>query len=83
MAKKKTSKAEKPKERTPILKQEDTPVKKLARSRVTRESYRSAESYLISFGTNPLRIPYMAKWAEKLGYTVATNEQWKEIFSKF
>lgn len=48
-----------------------------------RESYRSAESFLISAGTSPTKIAYMSKWAEGKGYTVATNDQWKEIFAEF
>ena len=83
MRKKGASKSQKPKEQTPVLKKEDTTVKVAQHVMVNPESYRSAESYLISSGVNPLRVGFMAKWAENKGFTMATDEQWKEIFSEF
>jgi hypothetical protein len=58
-------------------------VKKLEPKVLKKEIYNSSDIYLISSGEKPTRIPYMVKWAEQRGYTIATNEQWKEIFAEF
>jgi len=51
--------------------------------RSTRIVYRTADSYLKSIGTKPHMIQAYVEWAERRGYTKATNTEWKEIFSKF
>ena len=51
--------------------------------RLSRSVRRTADSYLKSVGTKPHMIQAYVDWAERRGYTKATNAEWKEIFSKF
>lgn len=83
MSRKKTGTTRKTKETVsvPVVKPE--PVKNKTPMRVKKEIYTAPESYLISSGVKPTKIAYMIKWAEGRGYTVATNDQWKEIFAEF
>jgi len=50
--------------------------------RSVKQVRRSAESYLLSLGTDLGMIHVYADWAMRRGYTAATNAEWKEIFSK-
>ena len=83
MSRKKTGTTRKTKETVDVQGKNPEPVKNTRAIRVKREVYTSPETYLISSGEKPTKIPYMAKWAEQRGYTIATNEQWKEIFAEF
>ena len=51
--------------------------------RSMRQVRRTVDSYLKSIGTKPHMIQAYVDWAERRGYTKATNAEWKEIFSKF
>ena len=83
MGRKKAGTTRKTKESESVEVKSEAPVKKLEPTVLKKEIYNSPDTYLISSGEKPTRIPYMVKWAENRGYTIATNEQWKEIFAEF
>lgn len=83
MGRKKTGTARKTKEITQVEDRNEVEVTHGTPRKLKKEIYNSPDNYLISSGERPTRIPYMVKWAEQRGYTLATNEQWKEIFAEF
>jgi len=66
-----------------VIKKEPVQVPATPAIRSMRQVRRTAESYLKSIGTKPHMIQAYVDWAERRGYTKATNAEWKEIFSKF
>jgi len=83
MGRKKIGTVRKTKEITPVEEKNEVEVIRGTQRKLKKEIYNSPDNYLISSGEKPTRIPYMVKWAEQMGYTLATNEQWKEIFAEF